>query len=151
MDTSHRAPEMAQTDFFLGTWDCDVHRLPGPLGEKRYKGTIVAQQELDGNWTSIHNSSEEASVAGYSGWDGVAKKFVRVAFDSKGGIEHKSSTGWVGNEWVFEGTTSVMAVGREVPLRHTLTKKGDAEFDSKYELQFGPRWVAVREETCKKR
>lgn len=150
MDTSQRPAEMAQTDFFLGTWDCDVHRFPGPMGEKRYKGTIVTKPDLGGRWTSIRNTSDEASVVGYSGYDAVTKTYVRVAFDSKGGIEKKSSPGWSGDEWVFTGTTTVMAMGKEVPLRHTLTRRGDREFYSKYELQFGPQWIPVREETCKK-
>jgi hypothetical protein len=148
-DSSHRTPEMAQTDFFLGTWDCDVHRYPGPMGEKRYKSTIVTKADLGGNWTSIRNSSEETTVAGYSGYDRNSKKFVRVAFDDHGGMEVKTSTGWTGDDWVYEGKSSVM--GREVPLRHTLTKRGEREFYGKYELEFGGKYMTVRDETCKKR
>jgi hypothetical protein len=140
---------MSQQDYFLGTWTCDVHsNAVGHIPAGDYQSTIVTKTDLGGHWHSIRNESTRATVAGWAGWDRNAKHFIRVAFDSFGGMETKVSDGWTGDDWVYTGTSSV--AGKESPLRHTMTKKGDKEFVGKYEIQVDGKWTVIRTEDCKK-
>ena len=131
---------MAPLAFFLGTWTCDVHaQSVGFIPERKYQSTITIKNDLGGSWNSIRNESNAATVAGFTGWDRSSKRFVRVAFDSFGGMESKYSDGWKGDDWVWTGTSSV--AGKDAPLRHTITRHGDAEFVGKYEMQDGDKWT----------
>jgi hypothetical protein len=86
---------------------------------------------------------------GMSGYDPATKKFVRVDFDSSGGMVHLSSPGWEGDKmtWVGDGTM----MGQKVKMRHTMTKKSDTEFTSLFESA-GPdgKFAAMGEDDCKK-
>jgi hypothetical protein len=143
------APEMAKLAYFDGVWTCDVDAIAtGHIPARKYVSTITIKDDLDGSWNAIRNESAGVTIAGYSGWDRTAKHYVRVAFDSFGGMETKISDGWKDKDWVWTGTSSV--TGKDAPLRHTITKQGDGEFLGKYEIQDGSAWTQIRTEHCKK-
>jgi len=154
---SHAAPpfvptpseKMAQLAYFAGVWKCDVSRVArGHIPAKTYQGTITVKDDLGGFWNSIRNESTEATVAGFSGYDRSSQRFLRVAFDSYGGMETKTSDGWKGDDFVWSGTSSV--AGKDAPLKHTITKHGDKEFSGTYEIEEDGKWQSIRTEVCKK-
>jgi hypothetical protein len=143
------APEMAQMDYYLGTWTCDVTAVAlCHIPARTYQSTITTQSDLGGSWVSIRNHSAGVTVAGFSGYDRASKHFLRVAFDSYGGMESKTSDGWKGDDWEWIGTSTIC--GKDLPMRHTITKHGDKEFAGKYELEIDGQWTVSRSELCKR-
>jgi hypothetical protein len=149
--------ELAQLDFFAGTWQCSGKAFASPMGpEHATAATVHAARAVGGRW--IHLSYDENKTAAspmpyhagvYLGYDGAQKKFVQYCVDVTGGHCTQSSAGWSGDSFVFEGTSS--GDGGESGARDTFTKKGSNQVTHMGEMQ-GPdqKWMKLDEETCHK-
>ena len=147
--------EMAQLDFFVGTWNCTGKAFASPMGpEHASAATVHAARAIGGRW--IHVSYDENKTAAnpmpfhagvYMGYDAGKKSFVSGCVDNMGGYCTQSSPGWNGDAMVFEGTAN--ADGKQFPARDTFTKKGTTELVHFAEMQGEDKaWMKRDEETC---
>ena len=152
-----RPPELAQLDFFQGTWSCTGTTFANPMGpEHATTATVHAGKAVGDRW--VHVSYDENKTAAnpnpyhvgvYMGYDSGAKKFVEGCVDNFGGYCTQSGSGWNGDTMVFEGTAD--GSGPTVEVRDTFVKKGSNELTHTGELQGENKlWSKTDEESCHK-
>jgi hypothetical protein len=151
------APEMSQLDYLVGTWHCSGKAFASPMGpEHATEGVAHAQMALDGFWLVIHydETKTAASPMPYHllqvvGWDSAQKAFDSVCFDVFGATCNQTSSGWKGDNLIFEGTA--LWGGQKMGARDTFTKVSATEMKHKGEMQGADgKWMTGDEETCHK-
>lgn len=80
-------------------------------------------------------------VDGFSSWDGT--QHIRYDFQIGGRAWRLTSPGWDGDKLIFEGES---LTGDKMSMRHLVTRKGNDQFDSLFEIN-GAEAV---HETCKR-
>ena len=140
------APEMKVEWWFIGSWSCKGQQHAGPMGPEMPTETkLELRNTLGSFWLHVKGTAMSGPMkgkeffGGYAGWDGTVHQ--RYAF-MPGGMSHLTSKGWDGDKIVFDGDS--MRGDRKMTIRHTITKKGDNEFASAYEIDGKP----TLEETC---
>src|SRR5205085_11447364 len=121
-----------------------------------YKAKADFKWGLGNYWLTWHVDQEKSkdnpmpvSTAGGSTYDPATKKFVRSDMMSGGMWSTMSSPGWEGDVLTFTGEQSMM--GKKVPVKHTLTKKGDSEYTSVFVMgTLDGKMMKFIDETCKK-
>ena len=149
--------ELAQLDFFAGTWHCTGKAAAGPMGpEHATTATVHAGKVIGGRWLHVTYDENKSAVnpmpyhvGVYMGYDSAKKQFVESCVDVFGGYCNESGSGWNGDTMIFEGMASGM--GEPGGARDTFTKKGANELAHIGEMQ-GPdkKWTKTDEETCHK-
>lgn len=149
--------ELAQLDFFFGTWNCTGKTFATPMGpEHATVATVHAGKAAGGRWVHVDYDEKKTAAnpmpyhAGiYMGYDSAKKQFVEGCFDNFGGYCTQSGSGWNGDTMVFEGTANGM--GPPGGARDTFTRKGSSELTHKGEMQGeDKKWMKADEETCHK-
>ena len=110
---------------------------------------------LRGSWLIYHIDQLKGPVKGKqtligsSTWDANAKVHVRRDMNIGGSRVDVTSPGWDGDKLVYTG---YMIIGEEkLPVKHTLTRKGDAAYDAYLEVTGADGKPAMwEEESCKK-
>ena len=152
------APEfIAATKYFLGSWKCDGKMAAGPWGPEAPATTKLGFKmemndffmAIDGDQKTMGAQPMTMTFRGMNGYDPMTKKFMRNDYDSMGGYVAFSSPGWEGDKMVFNGDGMMM--GQKMKLRHTMTKRGDTEFTSTFEV-IGPdgKVMPMGEDVCKR-
>lgn len=138
--------EMKLEWWFVGSWDCKGQQHAGPMGpEMPIESKLEFKNTLGGFWLHMTGKAMSGPMkgheffAGYAGWDGTTHQ--RYDFNP-GGFTHFTTKGWDGDKLVFDGDGSMN--GQKLAPRHTITKKGDNEFASVFEMDGKP----MIEETC---
>ena len=151
------APEFtAATKYFLGSWKCDGKmNMPGGkeaaaqenLGFKLTMNDFY--MSVDGDEKVTGAQPMNMMFHGMVGYDPMGKKLMRNDYDSTGGYVGLSSPGWEGDKIVFVGEGMMM--GKQMKVRHTMTKHGDAEFTSTFET-IGPdgKAMPMGSDSCKR-
>jgi len=142
-------PEQLSAErWFSGTWNCQGEAKPGAMGPGgKVADTLHFKMELGGSWLQVHvviaggPMKGKEVVDGFSTWDGT--QHVRYDFHVGGKVFRLNSAGWEGDKLVFSGET---ITGDKTSMRHTITRKGENEFDSLFEID-GAEAV---HETCKR-
>ena len=161
------APEMAQLGYFAGTWHCSGKTFATPMGpEHATEGTANGQMALGGFRLVIHYDEVKTAANPATGGviataplggktdvdravEAAQKAFDSHCFDSFGGACSQTTSGWKGDELVFEG--SAMMGGQKMGARDTFTKVSATELKHKGEMQGADgKWSATDEETCHK-
>ena len=131
------AEELKVEKWFVGTWSCKGKRNAGPMGPPGDVAVkLTMKMELAGSWLNVEVASTQGPMKGevsegYATWDPASKTHLRFAFNAGGSWSRLATPGWDGDKIVFDG--ELMAGGQKVPLRHTITRKGDNEFQSVWE------------------
>ncbi len=152
-----RPSELAQLDFFQGTWSCTGKTFANPMGpEHPTTATVHGAKAVGDMW--LHISYDENKTAAnptpyhvgvYMGYDSGGKKFVEGCVDNFGGYCTQSSSGWTGDTMVFEGTAD--GTGPTFNVRDTFVKKGVSELTHSGEMQGeNKQWSKTDEESCHK-
>lgn len=140
-----------------GKWKCAGEQKQTDFGPAHpVKATMTTKSDLGGHWYMMRYEEQKSKdspnpymMNATIGFDPTKKQFVRTDLDNTGSFYHATSTGWSGDKMVFTG--ELLAGGRKVPLRDTLTKKSDKEIVTLVEL--GGKdgaWTTLVEQTCKK-
>jgi len=144
------AAELSVEKWFVGSWTCTGQQHAGPMGPEMKTGsTLTMKMELGGYWLQVHVTPAGGPMKGkevsdgFATWDGT--QHVRYDFNLPGTAWRLTSRGWEGDKMVFDGQT--VTGESKGPIRHTITKKGDKEFSSVFEID-GKPWL---DETCKKK
>ena len=149
--------ELSQLAFFEGNWTCTGTTYASPMGpEHATAAKVKGVKAIGGAWVHINYDEDKTAAnptpyhAGvYMGYDVAKKTFVSFCADSFGGYCNESSSGWNGDQMVFEGTT--MVGGHAVPSRDNFTKKGANELTHSSEMQGEDmKWAKADEEHCKR-
>jgi len=149
--------EMAQLDFFVGTWNCTGKAFASPMGpEHATAATVHAVKAVGDRWVHITYDEKKTAanaspyhVGVYMGYDAGKKRFVEGCVDNFGGYCNQSSSGWNGDSLVFEGDAN--GSGQTFGARDTFTKKGAGQLTHSGEMQGADKqWTKTDEETCKK-
>jgi hypothetical protein len=154
---AQKLPEQLSFEkWFVGDWICEgtQHASPAGLGVK-FTDRFSFNMTLRGSWLIYHIDQLKGPVKGKqtligsSTWDASAKVHVRRDMNIGGSRMDVTSPGWDGDKVVFTG---YMITGDEkLPVKHTLTKKGDAAYDSALEVTDADGKPAMwEEESCKK-
>lgn len=149
--------ELAQLDYFIGTWHCTGKTLASPMSaEHATAATVHAAKAIGGRWIQV--TYDEAKTAAnpmpyhagiYMGYDAGKKQFVSGCVDNMGGYCTQSSAGWNGDVMVMEGTGN--SDGKQFGSRDTFTRKGAGELMHNSEMQGDDKaWTKLDEETCRK-
>lgn len=132
--------------WFAGTWHCKGQQHEGPLGpEMTFGSRLEMKLELGGFWLQIKATvtagpqKGQEAYEGFAGHDGT--RHQRYDFHP-GAVVHFTASGWEGDKLVFDGEATMG--GRTVPMRHTITRKGDDQFSSLFESE----GKIVIEDTC---
>ena len=150
------AAELEQLKYFEGTWNCTGKAFASPEGpEHANKGTATIKLDVDKFWYAVRyeeqaskNSPRPTKLAAFWGYQAATKSFVAASFDNLGNSALESSKGWDGDKLVWTGP---MVGRRNVAIRDTFTKKGDAELVHLGETRPAKGdWTKLDEETCKK-
>ena len=150
-------PELAQLDFFQGTWSCTGKTFANPMGpEHATTANVHGTKSVGDMW--LHISYDENKTAAnptpyhvgvYMGYDAGKKKFVEACVDNFGGYCTQSGSGWSGDTMVFEGTAE--GSGQTFVVRDTFVKKGSNELTHTGEKQGADKqWAKTDEESCHK-
>jgi hypothetical protein len=140
--------ELQQYKSMIGTWKCDGQLTMQGKATKT-TGTYKAAWDLDNHFVVAHFEGKAAGMPGSHkgtdiyGYDTTNKTYVQYGFDSFGMISKSTSKGWEGDKQEWTGTASAM--GQEMPMKTTVTKKGDKEITLSGGMG-GDAWEA----TCKK-
>jgi hypothetical protein len=163
-DQAHMAPPkaapefLAATKYFIGSWTCDGKMAMGPGGPEVAASTNLGfKLTMNDFYMSIDGDAKMAGPQpmtmmfhGMNGWDPTSKKLMRNDYDSMGGYVAFSSPGWEGDKIVFNGEG--MMNGQKMKVRHTMTKKGDAEFTSTFEtIGADGKAMPMGNDVCKKK
>jgi len=142
---------------FVGNWKCTGKSFASEMGpEHATTATVTGKWTLNARWWEIRYTEDKNSknpkpmaVAAYWGWDEGKKKLVAGVVDNMGGYATQESSGWNGDELVFEGPSHMGSM--TMNGRDTFTRKGDNELTHAF---FAPDnaggWKKLDEETCKK-
>jgi hypothetical protein len=138
--------EMSALKWFVGSWNCKGVRHAGQMGpEMKIADKIDFKIELAGFWMQVKGTAVGGPMKGkelfegFAGWDGT--QYARFDF-SPGGMQKFTTKGWDGDKIVFDGDG--MMGGQKMSLKHTVTKKGDNAWESRFESDGKP----MIEETC---
>ena len=149
--------ELAQLDYFVGTWNCTGKTSANPMGpEHATTATVRAGMTVGGRWLNITYDEKKSAankmpyhVGVYMGYDATKKQFVEDCVDVFGGYCTQSSSGWNGDTMTFEGTANGM--GDPGGVRDIFTKKSADHLTHMGQMQ-GPdkKWVETDQESCHK-
>lgn len=149
------APEMAQIDFFLGTWTCQGKTQPSPFGPAGdVKSTVQVTKDLGGFWQSGTVTAMMANMPPFEGrfhvtYDPGAKGFLMLWVDSMGGWSQARSSGWKGDTLVYEGDSHMGA--QTMKSRDTFMRSGSGTMKHTWEANLEGKWTLLGEETCQKK
>jgi hypothetical protein len=151
---SRPAPETADLKPFVGSWSCDSTARGAGGTALTSKSRLVTKWTLDSRWLAVHLERPRGKAPGvravdaFLGWDGPGKRYWMVGADNDGGWLQLTGPTWSGPSLTLTGEGIVD--GQKVPLRLTLTRKGDRELMIATELQSGsPNWILVGQDTCR--
>lgn len=148
------AAEMANLEWFNGSWTCDGTTTAGPMGPGgKVTSTVKSHKDLGGFWQSgMVRSTAGANKPAMEGmfhmtYDGGAKEYVMLWVDNMGGYAKETSSGWDGDKMVFTGSSAMG--GKQMPTRDTFVKSGKTSMKHDWEGQMdGSTWAAMGSETC---
>jgi hypothetical protein len=136
---------MAQLEYFEGKWRCEGVQHASPMGpEHKFVNKLDIQTDQGGFWEHFRLEQEkpQKGVSPIAGTIGVDDgKLVRDDFVIGGMKVRFSSDGFAGDSIVFDGKA------KNVPWKHTMTKKSDKSFSSVFEVGGAP----FIEESCTRR
>jgi hypothetical protein len=149
------AEELKVEKWFVGNWTCAGKQNPGPMGPGgEIASKLSIKMELAGFWLNFEVNATKGPMKGevsegFSTWDAAAKTHVRYDFNAGPSWIRFTSPGWDGDKLIFDG--EAMMGGQKIPARHTLTKKGDNQFQGVFEMAGADGKLAVMEDsTCKR-
>lgn len=125
------APQLAQLDYLVGTWDCEGTFIGNPA-EPAYpiEVELTVTRQLRGHFYKIDWREKETADNPHPthahwvfGWDHGAGRFVADYIDNKGNRVRQFGDGWDGDEFSVEGPMSLYE-GKELPLRDTFVRTG---------------------------
>lgn len=152
------ATELTQAGaYFEGKWKCEGTQFASPMGpEHKYKSTSTFKWDLANFWLHLRGEEEKTKenpmpmqFECFSGYDATAKKIVRTDYMTGGTWANFTSSGWEGDNFVFTG--DMVAMGKKMPVKHTIVKKSTTEFTSSLDVT-GADGKAMKffDEVCKK-
>jgi hypothetical protein len=154
---AQKLPEQLSVEkWFVGDWICEGTQHASPAGPgAKFTDRFSFNMVLRGSWLIYHIDQLKGPVKGKqtligsSTWDANAKVHVRRDMNIGGSRVDVTSPGWDGDKLVFTG---YMIIGDEkLPVKHTVTKKGDAAYDSVLEVTGADgKPTQWEEESCKK-
>lgn len=103
--------------FFSGTWSCQA----SAAGQNVSSTLRVAP--AFGPWFSYNYTSGSNTAQAYLYNDRNTGAWVRIGVDSSGGYWSETSSGWHGNQMIFQGPYT--NYGRSSTHRSVITKTGD--------------------------
>ena len=139
--------ELKLEQWFAGTWSCKGMQHAGPMGPEMKTSTKLAMKmDMMGFWLEIHGTAMSGPMKGKEIFEGMASydgaTHQRYDF-GPGNITHFTTKGWDGDKVVFDGDSMMMG-GQKMAAKHTITRKGDNEFASAFDMDGKP----MIEETC---
>jgi hypothetical protein len=150
-------PEQLSTErWFVGTWICEGTQHASPVDPRaKFTDRFSFSMTLRGSWLIYQIDQLKGPVKGKqtligsSTWDANAKVHVRRDMNIGGSRVDVTSPGWDGDKLIYTG---YMIIGAEkLPVKHTLTRKGDAAYDAYLEVTGADGKPAMwEEESCKK-
>jgi hypothetical protein len=151
--------ELDKLDYFAGTWHCTGKAFANPMGpEHATTATVHADREVGGRWLHARYDEDKTAanptpyhVGVYMGYDAGKKQFVQGCVDVFGGYCTQTSSGWSGDELVFEGAVSGSPDGKPAVGRDSFTNKGADHFVHTGAMQGADKsWVKTDQESCHK-
>jgi len=154
-DIPKPAPEMSQLAHFEGSWTCQgkMNESPfAPAGEMQ--GSAEITRDLGGFWQSGIVKGTSKNMPPMEGrfhttYDPAAKRFVMLWVDNMGGWAQSTSSGWKGDTLVYEGEAHMGP--QKMRSRDTFTRSGAGTLKHAWEAEINGKWVALGEETCRKK
>ena len=142
--------------WFVGDWICEGTQHASPAGPGvKLTDRFSLNMALRGSWLIYHIDQLKGPVKGKrtligsSTWDANAKVHVRRDMNIGGSRMDVTSPGWDGDKAVLRGY--LITGDEKLPVKHTLTKKGHAAYDSALEVTDVDGKPAMwEEESCKK-
>ena len=141
--TVNAAPSAAPTppnqlsveEWFVGNWICEGEQHASPISAAvKFTDKFTFKMALDGSWLTYHIDQMKGplrgkrTLVGWGTWDENARLHIRRDMNTGGSRVDVTTPGWEGDTLVFTG---YMVTGDgKLLVKQTLTKKGDAAYDS---------------------
>jgi ketosteroid isomerase-like protein len=147
---------LAVERWFVGSWICEGEQHASPASAAvHFTDKFTFEMALDGSWLTYQIQQTNGplqgkrTLIGWGTWDGHAKVHVRRDMNIGGSRVDVTAPGWDGDTLVFTGY--MIAGDEKLPIKQTLTKKGDAAYDSALVMTGAEgKPVEWEEESCKK-
>ena len=145
--------ELSQLAYFSGDWSCIGMAFETPFGPEHPTEADVSARMAVGGWWQHLSYDEKTTDRNpmpvhamiVMGYDADKAQFVGNCFDSFGQHCVQYSSGWNGDELVFEGHSSMGDTG----VRDTFTKIGQSRLTHLFEMQSPDgTWMKMDKETC---
>jgi hypothetical protein len=129
VDDDTPPPEQAVLDAFVGTWKCKGKAQTERNPEADVTITLTVKKDLGGRWLAVKteeskskdNPSPTVSTQVW-GWSRERGQLVQNGADNHGGFYDGSSTGWVGDRFVW--ITDAARNAKRAKLRESFSKEG---------------------------
>jgi hypothetical protein len=150
------APQMAQLNYFVGTWSCIGAQPYSVFGDDHeIQALAVGSTDLNGFWLQLRftelrtGDNDDPGAWTYQiGYDTVGKQIVASWTDNYGGWGMQTSPGWDGNKLVLTGTYYVD--GQKITARDTFEQANGTTMAHLSELEADKVWTTLDSETCHK-
>lgn len=152
--------ELAQMDYFIGTWRCAGSAEPSHLWPAHpTTSTLSIEPDLNRHWLMLRMSEDAAAdnelplrSSGWWGYDASSRSLVRIFATNFGGWGEGRAPGFRGDELVWTGQIH-QGNGQSLSFRHTITRRHSRSFQERFEVRDGgdsEPWVLRGSSTCTK-
>ena len=151
------APQMAQLNYFVGTWSC-IGATPVSVfsDDHEIQALAVGAYALNGFWLQLGfteirtGDNDDPGAWTYQiGYDATGKQYLASWTDNYGGWGNQTSPGWDrDNVLVLTGTYNIG--GQKIAARDTFEQANSTTMSHRSELQAANVWTVLESETCHK-
>lgn len=126
-------------DYFKGNWVVTLRSSP----QATFHWTV--KDDLNGGWMVgvVERNGEKVST---DFWRRNGNKIERFAFTADGTFVRIEGQGWQSNRLVLAGVAS--GTSGETPIRETISRVSDREFQALWERNVGGKWIVFSDEIC---
>ncbi len=153
--TSQFISELDEIAYFEGTWRCE--QPPSLLSSESTALNWQVERDLNGSWyvgyaeeVATATNPEPVNSREFLGYDAIAEHFIRVSAVSNGNLLNLTSSGWQGEQLIWEGTVTTRS--ELISLRQMITRENENTFTATYFVlnAVSNEWQAVISETCER-
>ena len=155
LSSSHPPNELEQLVYFEGNWYCEQ---PTISSSEPIALTWNVERDLNNFWyigyaeeVISETNPEPVNSREFLGYDPSARHLVRLIVVGNGNSLSLISSGWQGEQLIWEGT--LVRTGESIPIQQVITREDENKFYATYFVRDNTNnsWQPVIDEICDRR